>query len=160
MVKITDKNGKEFESLLGDFSVPDKDHLGWAPAETVFVSVLAADPITGFMPVAIADDAGETVIEWELGDIQATELIADFDSTDGAETDLNALLDSLIQLPESGQGEPDAHLGESNLLSSLDDAINGPQPVETSSSLIEATGLEFGGLTVIIDDDGTDTVAI
>lgn len=157
---MTDRDEQNIESLLGDFSVPDKSDLGWTPAETVFVTVQADEPATEFFPVAVAADSEPTVIEFELADIEATELIADFDVPGGSDIDLNVLLSSFAPELDSQQGDVGPPRGESDLLSALDDVINDPQPVDASSSLIETTGLEFGGLTVIIDDDGTDTVAI
>jgi len=156
----TDSIANNLENSFGEFSVPDKPELGWVPAEHVFVDVSAVEVVIGAFVSGEPDLAdAASVIEFDLEDIQITDLIADFSTVTIPEIDINdaleALAISLVTEPTVTGTAPNGN----PMLSSVDEAVNNPLGANSSTQLLQQADFGLGDLTVIIDD-GADSVAI
>ena len=158
MSKPTDSNPTQPANSFAEFTVPDKSELGWVPAEHVVVDVASTDLIGAFVPGEPAFDPAPVEFEFEA---EITGLNIEDLITQTSETDLNELLESLSTSQGASASESQAlPKSANNILASLDDAAVDPQTSDTEANLPFLTDIGLGGLTVIVDDDGADTVAI
>ena len=142
--------------MIGKIAVPDKDSLGWSPAEHVYVHLGGQEMVGDFFAPQAGPVEEASVIEFAASDVPVESLLVDIDGHDSETLDLNKLLSETGIAPDlTLLTIPDA--ADSARSASMDTAQDANLPDVAQMS----TDLAFPQLTVVIDDDpGSDTVAL
>ena len=142
--------------MIGKIAVPDKDSLGWSPAEHVFVHLDGQEMVGDFFAAQAGPVEEASVIEFAASDVPVGSLLVDIDGHDSETLDLNELLSETGIAPElTLLTIPDA--ADSARSASMDASQDVDLPDVTQMSI----DLAFPQLTIVIDDDsGSDTVAL
>ena len=142
--------------MIGKIAVPDKDSLGWSPAEHVFVHLDGQEMAGEFFAPQAGPVEEASVLEFAATDIPVGSLLVDIDGLDSDTLDLNELLSESGIAPDlTLLAVPDA--ADSARSASMDALQDADLPDIAQMS----TGLAFPQLTIVIDDDpGSDTVAL
>lgn len=160
MAETTDNYLEISGASFSAFSVPEQEELGWTPAEHVIIEVASGEVIGDFVFGEPVEVDTSDFIDFDLEEIQVTDIIADINATATSEADLNYLLESLAaslgsEAPAVGN-PPTDH----SMLSSLDEAMSNPLGAESPASLTHQSGFGLGEMTIIIDDGDSESVAI
>jgi hypothetical protein len=156
LAKPTDHGLEGAGSVIGVIDVPDKDSLGWSPAEHVFVHLDGQDMVKEFFTPATGPGEEASVIEFAATDVPLGSLLVDIDGHDTETFDLNELLSETEVSPELAVvAIPDE--ADSVQPAGLDTPSDAGLPDIAQMSV----DLAFPPLTIVIDDEsGSDTVAL
>lgn len=160
MANTTDKDSDTLVTPLGDFSVPDVSDLDVLPADHVFVPPESVAVIGEFVPGAPAGSDDASVVEFNVADLQSVNLLADIDSDGDMDIDLNGLLESVTASMDQEAGNSDGTQDAENLTGLFENPDTTQYDAETSSFSTLQTDFGLSELTIIIEDDGSDTVAL
>lgn len=144
--------------MIGEFAAPDRDSLGWSPAEHVIVhpNGQEMEPVAEFYAPDAGSEGGASVIEFGLDDVTLDSLLVESTGQDTDSFSLSELLESVEIAPELA---PISSADEAGLAQS--DVGDGPGGAKLPDVSHVSAALEFPALTVVIDDDpGSDTVAL
>ena len=142
--------------MTGKIAVPDKDSLGWSPAEHVFVHLDGQEMAGEFFAAQAGPVEEASVIEFAASDVPVGSLLVDIDGHDSETLDLNELLSetgiapelTLLTIPDAADSAHSANM-------------DAAQDVDLPDDVQMLTDLAFPQLTVVIDDEsGSDTVAL